>query len=1076
VVGDQSRSLTTEGEASRWPPRGGRRLTALHIVGLVASGYDPDGRLLATDVTRQGGTIEATTYGYDASGRMATRTRPGSLQESFTYNSDDTLATWTTRLANTQGKQLVIADSYDPANRLISRGPANSQDFDDAHRPQGLAPLDGGDIMTYDALGRMTSSGVLPQPSVPTPDPLSLVTYSNFDTRGLPETERVGGWPQGSAIERHYDAFGNTIATLLPQGIAAGADFAGQAASYDALDRMTSVTQANPDGTPIPGAPFGATLGWSGTARPTGVATPAGLTTAQGFDPTTGRMTSLTVSQGSATLGQLQYGWDVPHDLKLGRQVAPAPSALTPQPLFTGQGYAASYDAVSRMRGAETGQGNTAGGSTQGPPLGGWTYGYGKADELLSITDAAGGIEQYTSGPEGRITSRTGPDATSETFTYDGEGRRIEDAENAYTWDWRGRLASIEVKDVGAELASARNPYAGERLTYAYDATGRLLSRTELGTIPQGGTDADRPFIAKRAFTWDGQRLAAEAGLNFQDVPIWREQYAPGERGLDDAPLVRVEKDLQGTPTIKTYALLRDEMGSVMAVAEERAGQSPNLLARYLYAPYGQVHTELGPELVKIEFDPTVTNVAATPQTPTANETVGGALRIVTTSPLAPTSLTTGLAIEQWNAATSSWETAPRSDFAIGLPGSELGDGTIFYVMRIAGWEKAAKYRITLLPSLTDVFGRAIVLPSSESQGVRVDLDVPSDGTTEPTYARAFPVNYSKANDEALGGAFPGGQTAGFQGAWSDPVTGLGYHRARWFDRSNAAWLDADPLGPAESRNYYAAIAWKPTLQQDPSGEFSCSMFGVGEPVHEAITLEASSQVGLSGFLPGELARTHGRIDSLYASEDAQHFDNNEFAAGVALVQRFRNGARSERDPVEATWQLGRLLHAVEDFYSHSNYVEIRTLVTHPGIRSADLPLWDFVWPPTEERLKPAACPYPPNQAQQYTYALEGCGLHSGSFSTGMYLRRGAGESESWAPLPVPWHYGLYGINKDEAATKEGRKLVPLTGETFFEVARVLAVRQTAAELRRVGAERLRWMEEYWRRNYQALYERMEKR
>ena len=92
----------------------------------------------------------------------------------------------------------------------------------------------------------------------------------------------------------------------------------------------------------------------------------------------------------------MQYGWDVARDLKLGRAVTNAGG------LASGLGYGASYDAVARMRGAEGGAGNAAGGSTQGTPLGSWTYGYGKADELVAITEASGGLQQYTSGAEGR--------------------------------------------------------------------------------------------------------------------------------------------------------------------------------------------------------------------------------------------------------------------------------------------------------------------------------------------------------------------------------------------------------------------------------------------------------------------------------------------------------------------------------------------------------------------------------------------------------------------------------------------------------------------------------------------------
>ena len=649
----------------------------------------------------------------------------------------------------------------------------------------------------------------------------------------------MGAWPAGSVLARSYDAFGHTVATLLPQGIAASAGFAGFRASFDPLDRMTSVTQANPDGAPIPGAPFGATLSWSGSARPLGVTTPGGLATAQGFDPASGRLASLSMSANGTMLGQMAYTWDVARDLKLGRVVSAQGG------LASSLGFAAQYDAVQRMTGASTGRGGTEGGS-QGVPLGRWSYAYGKADELVSITEATGGVWQYASGAEGRITSRSGPDG-SEAFAYDGEGRRSEDASSRYTYDWRGRLVQVDIKTGG---------HAGERIVYAYDATGRLLSRTHLGQIPPGGTDSDRPFIAKRAFVWDGQRLAAEAGLNFQNQPIWRQQYVPGQRGLDDAPLVRVEKDLQATPSTKTYAILRDEMGTPVAVVEEAPGPGSGgglrLLARYLSAPYGQRHSELGPELVAIEFDATITKVASTDQRPTANQTVAGALRIVTTSPLASASLASGLVLEQWDQAGGSWRTAPRTDFAIG-PADD--DPTDLRVMRLAGWAKAARYRIKLLPSITDTFGRGLVLPTGESQGVVLELAVPEDGTTPPSYARVFPLAYDKGASDTFAGAFPGGQTFGFQGAWTDPATGLAYHRARWYDPRNATWLSEDPLEDADSPNLYQAFLNNPARYSDPLGlrvrvlddkALEVILLGLPPELRNAVELDANGFVELA--------------------------------------------------------------------------------------------------------------------------------------------------------------------------------------------------------------------------------------
>ena len=128
--------------------------------------------------------------------------------------------------------------------------------------------------------------------------------------------------------------------------------------------------------------------------------------------------------------------------------------------------------------------------------------------------------------------------------------------------------------------------------------------------MPDGGGDAGRPFMAKRLFVWDGARLAAEIGLSYADQQIWRRHYLPGPSGLDDAPQVRVETGLQSaSPADTTYAFLRDELGTVIGLMEDRVigGADPlPLLARYLYTPYGEAHVEYGPELLGVSFDEAV--------------------------------------------------------------------------------------------------------------------------------------------------------------------------------------------------------------------------------------------------------------------------------------------------------------------------------------------------------------------------------------------------------------------------------------------------------------------------------------
>ena len=57
------------------------------------------------------------------------------------------------------------------------------------------------------------------------------------------------------------------------------------------------------------------------------------------------------------------------------------------------------------------------------------------------------------------------------------------------------------------------------------------------------------------------------------------------------------------------------------------------------------------------------------------------------------------------------------------------------------------------------------------------------------------------------------------------------------------------------------------------------------------------------------------------------HFDNSAFAEGQAYIEKQRNiifDCLHTGKPVEEAWRaLGRLTHAVQDFYAHSNYVQL---------------------------------------------------------------------------------------------------------------------------------------------------------
>jgi hypothetical protein len=96
---------------------------------------------------------------------------------------------------------------------------------------------------------------------------------------------------------------------------------------------------------------------------------------------------------------------------------------------------------------------------------------------------------------------------------------------------------------------------------------------------------------------------------------------------------------------------------------------------------------------------------------------------------------------------------------------------------------------------------------------------------------------------------------------------------------------------------------------------------------HRLITREALrdqfSQRALEAILSANVYqdRLAGQI-----GHDEFHFDNNAFAQGYAYLAKNRTEVRAalERGDVLPAWSaFGRLTHAVQDFYAHSNYVTL---------------------------------------------------------------------------------------------------------------------------------------------------------
>ena len=175
-------------------------------------------------------------------------------------------------------------------------------------------------------------------------------------------------------------------------------------------------------------------------------------------------------------------------------------------------------------------------------------------------------------------------------------------------------------------------------------------------------------------------------------------------------------------------------------------------------------------------------------------------------------------------------------------------------------------------------------------------------------------------------------------------------------------------------------------------------------------------------------------------AKNEYHFDNCKFKESLdyIIAQRKLAIANAQNNPLESVRAFGRLLHAVQDFYAHSNWIElkasqIRGFAPASAAQAADkIGQWDgfMTGKPTADVLA-AAATYNPTQPN---------GLVSGTW----FLPLGASVN---CPTNTPRH-GLLraGLNKDTAGNPADKAFKKGYGVSGHEVAKELARRETIAE------------------------------
>ncbi|MEQ1747164.1 MAG: RHS repeat-associated core domain-containing protein, partial [Saprospiraceae bacterium] len=167
-----------------------------------------------------------------------------------------------------------------------------------------------------------------------------------------------------------------------------------------------------------------------------------------------------------------------------------------------------------------------------------------------------------------------------------------------------------------------------------------------------------------------------------------------------------------------------------------------------------------------------------------------------------------------------------------------------------------------------------------------------------------------------------------FTGKEQDPETGLYYFGARYYDGFASLWLSVDPLTEKyPGWSGYNYVMWNPVAFVDPDGRFSI-------PNHIDITDQAAANAKISTLSRFTLSVGASTMPDIFMFFlPSVHFDNVQ---GLEAVQSKMNdltttinnrmgkiGSVNKRFGGWDMLILGKNFHTLEDFYAHSNYVQL---------------------------------------------------------------------------------------------------------------------------------------------------------
>ncbi|GMU72656.1 MAG: hypothetical protein AMXMBFR42_21120 [Burkholderiales bacterium] len=483
----------------------GRVLVATDPEGRITTHtYDVSGNLVRVDDPEGG----VTRHAYDGAGNRTSSTDPLGRVTLFGHDGSGNLVSTTDPLGNT------TSYAYDAANRRVSLtdplGGTTLRIHDAAGRVVKVVdPMGNGTTIAYgavgdgsrptsrtDPLGRTTTweyDALARRVKTTNPDGTTELTGYDAEGRVVSSTDRAGAT---TAFLR--DALGRTTRTTFADGTT-------RETTYDAAGRQTSSTDERGNATTFgyaPGQlsvtdPLGRTTtrDLDGSLRPIRITNPLGRIWQYAYD-SAGNLLATTYPDGStASTAYDAAGQPVARTDQAGRVVHRAyddagrlASVTDPEGGITTY----DYDAAGRRTRHRDANGHTT------------SYGYDAAGRLLTLTRPGGQQEERTYDAAGNLVSRTDfggrvttyvhdsmnrvvrkvlPGGAVTTYAYDPAGRRTSAGGDSYVYDVRGRLVR-ETKAGGDVLDYTRDAAGNVTLfgsphgttSYTYDALGRLAT------------------------------------------------------------------------------------------------------------------------------------------------------------------------------------------------------------------------------------------------------------------------------------------------------------------------------------------------------------------------------------------------------------------------------------------------------------------------------------------------------------------------------------------------------------------------------------------------------------------------